>query len=196
MKIVYVRDSKNKGYTILGIDSGDGAVAYTVEAALYAQIGTPPPSSEIPKEAFERIAYRDEIFRATKKALSLLSYSDNNCRTLEAKLRRAGFSSTAARECVGEMLSRGYINEVRQIERLVLSEAKFKLTGRGKIIPKLIAKGYKRVEIEGVIDALVERGELDFEEIKRTLVMKKLGREPSNEDVLRLYYKHGFFHGD
>ncbi len=192
-KIAFIRQSKNRGYTVLGINSGDGAVAYTVEDSLYARLGAPLPSDGVSEEDFADIVLADEIFRATKKALALLTYSDNNSRTLKIKLARAGFSREAAEAAIEDMLRHGYINEERQLERLILTEAKMKLSGRGKFTPKLIAKGYKRGDIEAVTDKLVESGALDFEEIKAELIRKKLGDTPDECEVRGLLYKNGFF---
>ncbi len=192
-KIAFIRQSKNRGYTVLGINSGDGAVAYTVEDSLYARLGTPLPSDGVLEEDFADIVLADEIFRATKKALALLTYSDNNSRALKMKLLRAGFSREASDAAVEDMLRHAYINEERQLERLILSEAKTKLSGRGKFIPKLMAKGYKKSDIENVTDKLVASGELDFEEIKEVLIRKKLGDSQDSTEIKKLLYKNGFF---
>lgn len=192
MKLVYVRDSKSRGYTVLGINCGDGAVAYTVESSLYMNIGAPLPSDEISEEHFSEIISSDELFRATKKALALLSYADNNARTLAQKLRRAGFSAAASDECVEEMIRHGYINEQRQLERLVSAEVNLKLTGRAKLVPKLMSKGYRRDDIEAVTDRLAESGEIDFDRAKAELIRKKLGEAPKECEVRALLYKNGF----
>ena len=73
-------------YTVLGIDSGEGARAYTVATSVYAAIGAPIASEEISDTAFSDIAFADECFRATKKALSLLALADNNRKNLRAML--------------------------------------------------------------------------------------------------------------
>ncbi len=192
MKLLYVRQSKNRGYTILGINSGEGAVSYTVPDTLYMNIGAPLPSDTVSDVAFLDVKLADEIFRATKKALSFLSYADNNARVLKLKLTRSGFSREAAEAALEDMLRHGYINEERQLERLILAEAKMKLTGKAKFIPKLIAKGYKRSDIEAVTEKLSESGEVDFEEIKAELIKRKLGDEPDCEEVKKLLYKNGF----
>ncbi len=193
MKLVYIRDSKSKGYTVLGINSDGATAAYTVESSLYANIGAPLPSDEISEEHFSDIVYSDGLFRATKKALSLLSYSDNSGATLAAKVRRAGFSAEIAEACVEDMMRHGYINEQRQLERLIAAEVNFKLCGRAKLIPKLMAKGYKRCDIEAVTDRLIESGEIDFDRVRAELIQKKLGDSPEDGDVRALLYKSGFY---
>lgn len=192
MKLVYVREAKSRGYTVLGIDEGEGARAYTVPVSIYSDIGAPICGASVSEDAFSRVAYADEVFRATKKALSLLSFSDNNKRTLRAKLRRAGFSPEASDEAVAEMVRDGYVNEGRQLERLILSEVKTKLLGRARIIPKLAAKGYSKSEAEETLDRLAEAGEIDFSSVKEELIRRRLGDNPCSEDVKKLLYKHGF----
>lgn len=191
MRIVYVRDSRTKGYTVLGIDSGDGARAYTVESLLYMRIGSPLPSNEIDEAVFADVVLADEIVRATKKALSLIAYSDNNRKALFMKLKKAGFSSDAAKSAVCDMMRLGYINEERQLERLITTEARVKLQGRKKIVPKLVSKGYDKALIEAVIDKLVKSGDIDFELIARELISKKLGDDPEPDAVRILLYKNG-----
>lgn len=192
MKAVYVRASKNRGYTVLGVDSGEGARAYTVPDSLYVQIGSPLGGTELDDGDFSAVALADETFRATKKALSLLAYADNNLYNLKMKLRRAGFSKEATDQAVAEMQRDGYVNEQRQLERLILSEVRAKLTGPRLIIPKLLAKGYKRDDIESALDTLLSDGQIDFEQVKSELIKKKLGDSASHEDVKKLLYKHGF----
>lgn len=196
MKIVYIKESKSAGYTVLGIDLGEGAKPYTVPLAIYAEIGAPVRGAEISDGDFLGVAYADEVYRATKKALSLLAYADNNIKNLKLKLIRAGFSRDAADAASEEMQRNGYINEARQLERLILSEANSNLKGRALIVPKLVSKGYKKDEVEAVLDALLESGEIDFAEIKERLISKKLGESADSEAVKKLLYKNGFNRSD
>jgi SOS response regulatory protein OraA/RecX len=108
----------------------------------------------------------------------------------------AGFSRDAADEVIADMLREGYINERRQLERLIESEVKRNLIGPKKLIPKLLAKGFSRTDINDALDALAADGVIDFSEAKRQLVMKKLGDSPDSEEVKKLLYKHGFSHSD
>lgn len=193
VKVVFVRESKNAGYTVLGINAGEGAVSYTVETSLYMRIGAPLASDVIGEEHFSLIVASDEIFRATKKALAILSYSDNNCFNLTRKLKSFGFSRDAVEATVEDMLRHGYVNEQKQLERLILNEAKTKLTGRAKFIPKLIAKGYKRSDIESVTERLIESGEIDFDAIKDELIERRLGDGADKDEVKKLLYKSGFY---
>lgn len=192
MKVVYVRESKSRGYTVLGIDAGEGARAYTVETSLYVRIGAPLSSDELDERAFADVSFSDECYRATKKALSLLAFSDKNRRTLSLKLLRDGFSRDAVDAAVADMLRNGYINERRQLERLIETEIRINLSGRRKLVPKLVAKGYSKSDVEETLDELIESGALDLEAAAKELVLKKLGESPAEDDVKRLLYKNGF----
>ena len=196
MKLVYLKESKSAGYMILGVDLGDGAKPYTVPLSLYSEIGAPVRGAELSEGDFSALAYADEVFRVTKKARSLLAYADNNLKNLKIKLLRAGFSRDAIEAVSEDMQRNGYINEARQLERLILTEANLNLKGRGVIVPKMVSKGYKRDEVESVLDSLLESGEIDFSKIKELLISKKLGECRDFEAVKKLLYKNGFHHSD
>ena len=86
----------------------------------------------------------------------------------------------------------GYINEQRQLERIILNEANRALFGPRKIISKLVLKGYATSKIKEVMRELSEKGELDFGENSRVLIEKKLGENPDSEDTAKLLYKYGY----
>ena len=196
MKLVYLKESKSRGYMTLGIDLDDGVKLYTVPLSVYSEIGAPMRGAVLSDADFSGVRYADEVYRATKKALSLLAYADNNVRNLKIKLLRAGFSRDAIEAVTEDMQRNGYINEARQLERLILSEANLSLKGRDAIVPKMVSKGYKRDEVESVLSALLESGEIDFAAIKERLIAKKLGTDTDAESVKKLLYKNGFHHSD
>ena len=108
---------------------------------------------------------------------------------LVIKLRRAGISREIAEETSREMVMRGFVNDRRQLSRLILAEVR-RLQGPQKFIPKLISKGYSRSDIEIVLDELSDSGELDLDAAREEL----LSRYPdvSYEERARLLYKNGF----
>lgn len=189
-KIIYIRQAKNN--LLLGIDTEGECCRYTVGRVLYSSLGSPAVGEELNEESLYEIKYSDELYRARRKALSLLSLADNNERTLLRKLTAYGISRDAADEVVREMVGHGYINESAQLERLILSEANHKLTGPKKLLPKLIAKGYSKPDVQAVISRLTERGELDFAQNAERLVKKKLGEDSSLEEKNKLLYKSGY----
>ena len=118
----YIREIKDTSLLLLGI-VGEGEFAdYTVNSTLYAEIGSPSVGDTIDSSSLSAIKYADELYRAKKKALSILAYSDNNQKNLKAKLLRAGFSHEISDRVCEKMVSYGYINEKNQLERLILIE--------------------------------------------------------------------------
>ena len=138
------------------------------------------------------IEYTDRLIRAEKKALNILAYADNNKKNLAVKLYRAGFDREIVNTVCEKMVRLGYINESRQLERLVLSEANIKLRGPGRIIAALVAKGYSSSDIREALDTLTESGEIDFSLNARLLIEKKLGNNIDEDEVKKILYKNGY----
>ncbi len=190
--IEYIRIKEDQKLLLLGITEEGERSHYTVSEKFYISIGSPAVKSLLSDSELEAVINEDERIRATKKALSLLSYSDNNERTLEAKLVRGGFSREMSREIAREMTSLGYINTERQLERLILREANINLSGYGKLLPKLIAKGYSPEEIRTVAKRLVSQGEIDFRKNAKKLIEKKLHEDSTPEEKRKLLFKNGY----
>ena len=192
MKLSFVKASRSKGYLVLGlIDSGEKHI-YTVSESAYSEMGSPYPPCEIDGGMLESICFADECYRAKSIALRLLSYADNNERSLITKLVSRGIGREVARDTVAEMIKLGYVNEKRQLERLILKEANGSLAGPKKLIPKLMAKGYSRADIDSVIDMLCEAGEIDFQKNKEELIAKKVTRGATEEEISTILYKNGY----
>ena len=187
-----VKEIQNSNLLRIGVNDGEESLAYTLRENIYREIGSPIRGFELSDGEMEMIKREDEFIRAKKSALSLLSYADNNERTLQSKLRKKGYSSEIAAEVAKDMVCMGYINEESQIERLILSEANFRLRGAGKIIPKLVAKGYSAQDVRRVLSELCERGEIDFEKNASLLIKKKLSEEADREAKVALLLKNGF----
>ena len=188
----FVREAKDSHLLLLGIVEEGESARYTVNAAAFGEIGAPSVGDELDGEQMSVIRYTDELIRAKKKALAILSYADNNCRTLKMKLCRAGFSREIVDTVCSEMVERGYINERRQLERLVLDEANRKLRGPLRIIPALASKGYSSLEIREVISELVDSEEIDFGKNARVLLEKKLSDPTDEEEAKKILYKNGY----
>jgi SOS response regulatory protein OraA/RecX len=108
------------------------------------------------------------------------------------KLCRQGFSSEVSGIIVDEMVKLSYIDEDRILKRLILNEASVKLSGKKKIVAKLLSKGFSREKILCTLSLLCESGEIDFDEIKDRLIEKKLGENADSEAVKALLYKYGY----
>lgn len=193
MTVIYIRAGKSKGYLRVGVDCGTEKCDFSVSESEYRVAGSPLTSDKLTREAFDLLLLADMRYKARIKAMRILSFGDNSERMLERKLRAAGIKAEVATEVVREMVSHGYINSARQLERLVSNEVQIRFTGPAKLIPKLIAKGYSKSEIESVINNLSERGIIDFDEAKARLISKKLPEDASSEEIKKLLYKNGYY---
>ncbi len=192
MKVIYVKESKAKGYISLGVESDGDRICYTVPLAVYSSVGSPACGYALDDETIATLDLANAEYRALKKALSLLSYTDNSERSLYMKLLRCGFTRDASRSAVEESVRLGYINEERQIKRLVLHEASTNLLGYRRLVAKLVSKGYNREKVTTAIADLTASGDIDFEENKRLLLEKRLSDDADDEQRARLIYKYGY----
>ena len=190
-KIIYIKESKTKGYLVIGIKDGEERLPLTVNAAAYATVGSLALGEELDPDTLEALTKENQRFLALKKALYLLSFSDNSERNLRYKLMRAGYPRDVVDYAIGEVVRLGYINEQRQLERLIISEANSKLYGPMKIISRLVAKGYSPGDVRVAIEALSDSGEVDFD-LNRTRLLEKLPDGYSDEDMYKLLYKYGY----
>ena len=190
--VSYIRVTKEQKLLLLGIIEEGESRRYTISEELYSSLGSPEARTELSDSDLREIKYADELYRAEKKALSLLSYADNNERTLRQKLARAGFSADVSREICEKMLSLGYINERRQLERLILAEANGKLRGPAKITAHLVSKGYSQKDIREVLTSLADSGEIDFKVNAKRLIDKKLSEDCDAEEKKSLLYRNGY----
>ena len=188
----YIREIKDTSLLLLGIVGEGESADYTVNSSLYSEIGSPAVGDTIDSSSLSAIKHADELYRARKKALNILAFADNNQKNLKAKLLRAGFSYEVSQLVCNEMVSRGYINEKNQLERLILVEANQKLRGPLKIVPALIAKGYSHSDVRETLSRLVEEGEVDFTGNSNLLIKKKLPDDADGEEIKKLLYKNGY----
>ncbi len=188
----YVREIKDTSLLLLGIVGEGESADYTVNSTLYSEIGFPSVGDNISDTDMSAIKYADELFRARKKALNILAYADNNQKNLRAKLLRAGFKYEIADAILAEMVSRGYVNEKNQLERLIVIEANQKLRGPLKIIPALVNKGYSSSDVREVLKRLADEGEIDFSANAERLIEKKLPADADGEEIKKLLYKNGY----
>lgn len=188
----YIREVKDSRLLLLGIAEEGESARYTINQNTYIEIGSPSVGDELDTEAMSCIEYTDRLIRAKKKALNILAYADNNKKSLSMKLYRAGFDRETVESVCDEMVERGYINESRQLERLILNEANVKLRGPGRIVAALMAKGFSSSQIRETISELVASGEVDFSRNARLLLDKKLGDEVDEDEAKKILYKNGY----
>ena len=186
--VKYIKQLKN-GRVSVGVDECGEVRVYSISSLAYSSMCF-VVGGELSDDELSELSRLDSMYRAIKKALSLLSYSDKNKKELYLRLVRDGHSRENARLAVEYCLERGYINEDDQLERLVLREANVNLRGPRYIREKLGAKGYSRDGIDSAIDLLVESGQIDFVINFDILCDKKGVTDPAERRALA--YKYGF----
>ena len=188
----YIKEVKDSALLLLGITEEGEFAHFTVNPATFEHIGCPNVGDELDEMQMSAIKYTDELIRARKKALSILAFADNNRKNLYTKLNRLGFNREIITAVIDEMVAFGYIDERRQLERIILIEANEKLRGPRKIIPALSAKGYSSSDISAVLHRLVDSGEVDFKKNARLLIEKKLPSDADAEEKKKLLFKNGY----
>ena len=181
-----------QGYICITVSIDGENRRYTVRTSVYEEIGMPHKGASIDENSLYALTLGDEYYRAKRASLSILSYGDNNEKTLHTKLRTRGISDEVAADVVREMVSLGYIDELRQLERLIIEAANRKLLGPRKIVPRLVSKGYRLADIKAVFASLCGSGEIDPNENKERLLDKNLGDARDTEQVKKLLYKYGY----
>ena len=191
MKVVYVRTPKTKGYLRVGVDTGEGVSDFYLSESEYSGLGSPLTGDSVSAALLSELSYLDMKYRARLRALRILSYGDNSRSALFLKLMRAGIKRDVAEEIADEMVGFGYIDSQRQLERLITNEVNLRNTGPGKLIPKLVSKGYSHSDIEEKISQLSDRGEISFEDAKKRL-LAKLPPDSDREKIKKTLYKNGY----
>lgn len=190
MTIKTLKYSEHGGLVTLSFSENDERITlYTDE---YKELGEHPVGHEISDTEYELYRAAADYCIAVKRALKLLSYSDNSRVNLINKLRHAGFSYRTAARAADRMTELGYIDESAQLQRLITSLANGGLFGPYKIVQRLCAKGYPTSDIQKVLGRLTDIGEIDFRENLGQLIKKKLGDTSDPELCEKLKYKYGY----
>ena len=190
-KIMFIKpDTKHKRVQ-LGVACDDGNVSVlNIKENTYTSVGAPNRGDEIPDAVLSDLLFENEIYTAFRKTLSYIADHDRSRYELKMKLFQAGFSKEAVDIALDKCEEYGYLDESRQLERLVEREANRKLRGRQYIKRVLAAKGYRISQVERAINKLVENGEIDFDENFALLVEKRGATE--EEKIMALRYRYGY----
>ena len=192
-RVIYVKSDTEKKTVLIGIITDEGEKqSFRIGESVYASLGRPIKGTELDPDSEEKLVSESRYRDAKRRALSILAYSDNSERSLIMKLRNKGVAPELAREVSREMVTLGYVDEQRQLERLVLEDADSKLFGEEKIIRHLATRGYAPGKIRAAISKLVEDGEIDFRKNAERLLLKKLEPDASREERLSLLRKWGY----
>jgi SOS response regulatory protein OraA/RecX len=190
-KVLFIKPIPAHKRVQIGIENDDGeTVVLKVRESTYTSLGAPERGKEISDSTFDSLKREDELLRAYRKAVGWLADSDRSRFELKRKLYAQGFTSQIIDVVLDKCEEYGYLDENRQLERLVEREANRKLRGRYYIRRKLISKGYRASAIDRVTDQLVENGEIDFNANFERLVQK---RGDGDEDkIMTLKYRYGY----
>lgn len=191
MTVIYIRKAKARGYLRIGV-SAEEKSEFTVSESDYRDADSPSVGDILTRDALSLLKNADMRYKARMRALRILSFGDNSEKMLKIKLMRMGASREVCDEVAAEMVDRGYVDSHRQLERLIVYEANEKLHGPKKILPRLIAKGYSREDISAVMDSLIERQEIDFNESKERLIEKHRIDREDEEEIKKILYKNGY----
>ena len=175
----------------VALDGGE-TVALTVPPSLYERIGAPEVGARLSETALSELCRQSEYLSACRHALRILEYGDNNARTLRDKLVRKGISREVALEAVDKMVSLGYIREGEQARRLAVGYARRNLWGPRKIVSALTAKGYSREDAESAVRDAETSGEIDFREVRKTLVKRCQSRGLAPDKTRAALWRYGF----
>lgn len=128
-----------------------------------------------------------ELYKARKKALSLLAHMDRTEEGLCKKLSQAGFSPEEIQDAVEYAKSFGYVNDLRYAGNYIASRMGMK--SRQKIMQELFQKGIDRKTAEEAWELEAEFGEPDEKAAIRREIEKKYERGASLDEkqMRRLY---------
>ena len=190
MVIKAVMVTEKEEYVTLSLAGEKKSLVITGE--LYSALGRPGAGYDVSEREYLQICEDDEYYRATLRALNILSFGDNSRRKLYEKLRQRGVLAAVAERVVDNMCELGYINEQRQLERIASDLANHSLFGPLRISAKLINSGYGASDVRRAIEKLCESGEVDFDENFARLVRRTLGEDSDLQEVNKIKYKYGY----
>lgn len=138
----------------------------------------------------------DELTKAKKKALDLLTDMDRTEKQLYDKLKKAGFSEEITAGAMAYVKGFGYLNDRRYAEKYI--EIYSRKRSRRRILMDLKEKGVPSDIIDQVLDEL---GSWDERPLMRTLAEKKLRSLPEGDagnyrKVAAFLGRQGFSTGD
>ena len=136
----------------------------------------------IDDEHFLKIREEMLFDNARRHAFTILSYGDNNKKTLITKLMQRGYARELCENVAIYMEHRGYIDEKKQMANL-LETCLRKKYGQIKIVDEFIVKGFKREDaVEFLKTALKD---IDFGDSCAFIISQKYNPLPKDQDSIR-----------
>lgn len=168
-------------YTVIDISlNGDGTSDITVEnggkrrtSAVSSRLLSTHGitlGAELDDDGMYLLSELEELTRAIKKGIDLLSYSDMSRRALAQKLKMKGFENDTAINASAYLQQIGYINEER-CALTVASTCIKDMRGPLAIKDKLVSKGFERTCIEKTMKTVYKQ--VDFVQILEKYARKK-----------------------
>ena len=194
-KIIAIGEGKNPENILITVEiQKNGSIRkkkYELTENDYERLGFPAVNQELSEYECRILSKSIHQNDALGAALRILSKGDNNRASLKSKLLERGFSAKTAEVTTDKMSALGYIDERKQTYRYVLKLANQNLYGRKRITLFLLNKGYQKEDVDASIDTALERGEIDFCEIKKRLIEKSRLPEENRQEIKALLYKYG-----
>ena len=124
---------------------------------------------------------REEMLfdNARRHAFTILSYGDNNKKTLVTKLMQRGYSRELCENVAIYMEHRGYIDEKKQMG-ILLETCLKKKYGKIKIVDEFIVKGFMREDATEFLKVALK--EVDFGESCAFIISQKYNPLPKEKD--------------
>lgn len=188
--VVSVKSSKSGNSVKIEVKVGSENKIFTVSDGTYREIGCPLSDEVIDTDTLVAVEKESRRLKALQKALRILSFADNNRKNLQRKLIAAGFTKEESDYALGECLKKGFIDEDRQLLRLIEKMANSDRIGPYKISAKLAAKGYSPFDIRRIMTFLSESGDIDFKKNANALFEKL--RPESYDEKQKILYKYGY----
>ena len=135
----------------------------------------------IDDEHFLKIREEMLFDNARRHAFTILSYGDNNKKTLVIKLMQRGYSRELCENVALYMEHRGYIDEKKQMG-ILLETCLKKKYGKIKIAEEFIAKGFKRDDAVEYLKGSLEG--IDFGESCAFIISQKYNPLPKDKEEL------------
>lgn len=150
---------------------------------------------EIFEEDLNSISENANFYAANRAAIRIISNGQCSEKKLYEKLRLRGFTHECAKNASKNAAEKGYINEDWQIENYIKTLVEKKHFGRRKIIPTLLAKGYKGDRINQILDE--NYSDEDFKKYRAEFLEDKFGKlkPDTSEEALEMkkaLYKQGY----
>ena len=150
---------------------------------------------EIFEEELMLISENATAYAAYRTAIRIISMGQCSEKKLYEKLRLRGFPHECAKNASKNAAEKGYIDEDWQIESYLKTLVEKKHFGRRKIIPTLLAKGYKGDRINQILDENYSDG--DFKKYRAEFLTDRFGKTKpdSAEEALEMkkaLYKQGY----